>query len=123
MEKRVVIIGLFLGPLEMQVLVGTTTSNEESAIFIKKMTGINVADLFKDRLVFRNADLIIKKEQEDHYQFRNEYLEDISWDDAVKTILDDYGDSWPITLEGGYYADEKYNPFSDKEWVSSEARC
>ncbi|KLV14955.1 hypothetical protein [Bacillus altitudinis] len=111
MEKRVVIIGLFLGPLEMQVLVGTTRSNEESAIFIKKMTGINVADLFKDRLVFRNADLIIKKEQEDHYQFRNEYLEDISWDDAVKIILDDYGDSWPITLEGGYYAYEKYNPF------------
>lgn len=125
MEKQYITIGLHDGHLEMQVLVGTR-NNKKEAESIAKSSRYHIAYLDKEKLKFKNKNLVIRKEQTDQYQFRicldeskthvtDDDYKDISWDEAIQFLINDRNGniSFPFSLESYYYSILEYNPVAD----------
>ncbi|MED0649893.1 hypothetical protein P9246_10830 [Aeribacillus pallidus] len=122
MSKYFITVGLHNGNFEMEILVSvSSTKTKEEAEKIGNSDKFHIGYLYDDKLVIKGENLTIKREQTDKYQFRvcreckplvsHEDYEDLTWDEAIKYLIDEENRSLPITLESYYFGTFETQPF------------
>ncbi|WP_337078810.1 hypothetical protein [Bacillus subtilis] len=131
MGKYFTTIGLHDGHFEMKILVSSAVTNKE-AEKIGKSNRFHIGYLYDDKLILKGETLRITKEETDKYQFRvcreDKYLsrvcrdesklmvsdedyEDLSWEEAIKYLIEERKATLPFTLESVYYGVKETHPF------------
>ncbi|MGR9635253.1 hypothetical protein ACU82A_30140 [Bacillus cereus] len=120
-SKHFTTVGLHDANFEMEILVHSFAETKEEAEKIGNSDKFNIGYLYEDKLVMKGETLTIKREQTDKYQFRicremkpfvnHEDYEDITWDEAIKYLIEEENRTLPFTLESYYYATYETQPF------------
>ena len=129
-ENYYTTIGLHCGLFEMEVLVNSTAESEAEAKEIGQQGKYHIAHLSESELVFRRKKsrvkvLSIQKDEIEKYQFRickkdkvkvsAEDYEDLTWDEAIKYLVEEENRVLPISLESYYYVPYDNPPFKNQE--------
>ncbi|MBY3621242.1 hypothetical protein HGO21_16955 [Acinetobacter sp. CUI P1] len=114
-------VGLHDGNFEMEILVHSSANSNEESKKIGNSGKFNIGYLYEDKLVVKGETLTIKKEETDKYQFRvcrewkpvvsYEDYEDLTWDEAIRYLIQEENRSLPFTLESYYYGTFETQPF------------
>lgn len=114
-------IGLHDGNFELEILVHSTAETKEESEKIGNSDQFNIGYLYEDKLVLKDGILTIKREEIDKYQFRlcrdwkpivsDKDYEDLTWDEAIKYLIQEEKRILPFTLEAYYFANFVSNPF------------
>ncbi|MEN0645516.1 hypothetical protein MKY91_20335 [Alkalicoccobacillus gibsonii] len=114
----------------MEVLVNSKSKSEAEAKEIGQQGTYHVAYLSEHELVFKTnksrvSVLFIRKDEVEKYQFRicredkekvsAEDYEDITWDEAIKYLVEEENRVLPISLESYYYVPYDRPPFKIQE--------
>lgn len=118
-------VGLHDGNLEMEIVVGSIATTEEEAREIGNSKNFHIGILYKDRLMLKKDDLVIRKDETEKYQFRvcrvdklmtsSEDYDDITWDEAVAYLVDEQHQHLPFPLESYYFGVSDIAPFKQKD--------
>ena len=121
MNKYFTTVGLHDGNFEMEILVDSSAETKEKAEEIGNSDKFHTAYLYEDRLVIKEEIMTIKKEQKEKYQFRvckewklvvsDEDYEDLTWDEAIKYLIEEENRTLPFILESYYFGTFKTHPF------------
>lgn len=126
MSKYFTTVGLHNGDFEMEILVHSSETREQSER-IKNSDEFHIGYLYEDKLVIKGNKLIIRKEEIDKYQFRvckiwkpivsSEDFQDFTWDEAIEYLIEQEKRTLPFTLESLFFGAFEENPFerSDNE--------
>lgn len=123
-SKYFTTVGLHDANFEMEILVHSFAETKEESEKIGNSDKFHIGYLYDDKLVMKGETLTIKREQTDKYQFRvcrelkpvvsHEDYEDITWDEAIKYLIEEENKTLPFTLESYYYATYETQPFVKK---------
>jgi len=121
MSEYYTTVGLHDGNFEVEILVHSSVETIEQSEKIGKSDEFHIGYLYEDKLVIKGNKLTIKKEETDKYQFRvckvwkpivsDEDYESLTWDEAIKYLIEQEKRTLPFTLESYYYGVLKENPF------------
>lgn len=121
MSKYFTTVGLHDGYFEMEILVHSSAKTKEEAAKIGNSDKFHIGYLYDDKLVIKGENLTIKREQTDKYQFRvcrewkplvsHEDYEDLTWDEAIKYLINEEKRSLPFTLESYSFGTFETQPF------------
>lgn len=122
LSKYFTTVGLHDGNFEMEILVHSSAETKEEAEKIGNSDRFHIGYLHEDKLIIKGQELVIKKEEMDKYQFRvcrewkpvvsGEDYEDITWDEAIKYLVEEEKRTLPFSLESYYYSVSDTEPFS-----------
>ncbi len=113
-------IGLHDGEFEMEILV-SAAETKMKAKEIGESGSFHIGYLYDDKLIIKGETLTIEKEETDKYQFRvcrdesksvwrPEDYEDLTWDEAIKYLIEERKVTLPYTLESYYYGVRETHP-------------
>ncbi|OTX28531.1 hypothetical protein BK717_28460 [Bacillus thuringiensis serovar malayensis] len=112
-SKYFTTVGLHDGFFEMEILVHSSAETKEEAEKIGNSDKFHIGYLYDDKLVMKGETLTIKREQTDKYQFRvcrerkpfvsHEDYEDLTWDEAIKYLIEEENRTLPFMLESYYF--------------------
>lgn len=121
MSKYYTTVGLHDGHFEMEILVDSSAETKKEGEKIGNSGKFHIGYLYEDKLVIKEENLTIKREQTDKYQFRvcresklvvnHEDYEDITWDEAIKYLIEVENRTLPFTLESYYFGVFETQPF------------
>lgn len=121
MSKYFTTVGLHDGFFEMEILVHSLAETKEESEKIGNSDKFYIGYLYDNKLVIKGENLTIKREQTDKYQFRvcrewkpvvsEEDYEDLTWDEAIKYLIEEENRTLPFTLESYYFRTLETQPF------------
>lgn len=121
MSKYFTTVGLHDGYFEMEILVHSSAESIEEVQAIGNSDEFHIGYLFADKLVMKGSALAITKDETDKYQFRicrewkpvvsREDYENITWDEAVRYLVEEENRTLPFSLESNYYGKYETHPF------------
>lgn len=121
MNKYFTTVGLHDGNFEMEILVHLSAKTKEEAEIIGNSDKFHIGYLYDDKLVIKGEILTIKKEETDKYQIRvckewkpvvsHEDYKELTWDEAIKYLIEEDNRTLPLTLESYYYGTFDTHPF------------
>lgn len=124
MSKYLTTVGLHDGNFEMEILVHSSAETKEEAEKIGNSGKFHIGYLYDDKLIIKGEILTIKREETDKYQFRvcrewkpvvsDEDYEDLTWDEAIKYLIEEEKRTLPFTLESYYFGTYATQPFVKK---------
>ncbi|AYK68287.1 hypothetical protein D9C11_23505 (plasmid) [Bacillus subtilis subsp. subtilis] len=114
-------IGLHDGEFEMQILVSSSVTKKK-AEKVGNSGSFHIGYLYDDKLIMKGETLTISKEETDKYQFRvcrdesklmlrPEDYECLTWEEAIKYLIEERKVTLPFTLESYYYGVHETQPF------------
>ncbi len=115
-------VGLHDGNFELEILIHSSATTKEEAEKIGGSDKFHIGYLYNDKLIIKGETLTINRDQTDKYQFRvcrewkpvvsyDDY-EDLSWDEAIKYLIEEEKKSLPFTLESYYFGTYDTHPFA-----------
>ncbi|KAB2429236.1 hypothetical protein F8168_14275 [Bacillus cereus] len=120
-DKYFITVGLHNGNFEMEILVYSFAETKEEAELIGNSDKFHIGYLYDDKFIIKGETLTIKREQTDKYQFRvnrewepvasDEDYEDLTWDEAIKYLIEEENRKLPLTLESYYFRIFETQPF------------
>ncbi|AFU17189.1 hypothetical protein MC28_D140 (plasmid) [Bacillus thuringiensis MC28] len=112
-SKYFTTVGLHDGFFEMEILVHSSAETKEESEKIGNSDKFYIGYLYDNKLVMKGETLTIKREQADKYQFRvcrerkpfvsHEDYEDLTWDEAIKYLIEEENRTLPFMLESYYF--------------------
>jgi hypothetical protein len=124
MSKYFTTVGLHDGHLEMEILVNSSAETKEEAEKIGNSGKFHIGYLNDDKLIIKGEILTIKREEMDKYQFRicrewkpivsDEDYEELTWDEAIKYLIEEKKETLPFPLESYYFTAYETQPFVKK---------
>ncbi|WP_110925969.1 hypothetical protein [Bacillus massiliglaciei] len=120
MNKYFTTVGMHDGFFEMEILVHLSAKDKKESKHIAN--NHQLGTLYNDRFIFKGEDsLIINREETEKYQFRvcrewKPIVEDkdydgLTWDEAIKYLVEENGIILPFTLESYYFTTLETHPF------------
>lgn len=124
-KKYFTTIGLHDGYFEMEILVDSSAETKEQSKKLGNSDKFHIGYLYEDKLVIKGEILTIKKEETDKYQFRvckewkpivsDEDYEDLTWDEAVKYLMEEENRTLPFMLESYFFGTFETHPFASRQ--------